>query len=69
MARTWDMGDPEPAELETVITSFGETEDGRDLDFGRCSDGTWKGYVFGRKCYLSWPELLRRFGPLVEVGE
>lgn len=67
--QTWDMGAPPPDETITaVIAGFGEDDDGQPLRFGRTyAEDEWKGYVFGGKCYLSWAELLRRFGPVTEV--
>lgn len=69
--RTWDIGDPYE-ELDTMPTRLQSTWfhdlTGNTLRFTLTMQGEWKGYVDGTKVYLSWPELLRRFGPVREVA-
>ena len=69
--RTFDMGDPEPEDVHSVVDY---REDGYDPEYpegwhpywGRTEHHGWKGYTDGGKTYLEWDELVRRFGPLHE---
>lgn len=74
--RAWDQGDeatPPPPEVIAVFDYTAPTaSDGVDsAAWGRVvgSEGReWKGYKNGGKVYLSWPELLRRWGPVTGAG-
>ncbi|MDO3312369.1 hypothetical protein [Mycobacteroides abscessus] len=60
-----DIGSDEPRgahAAETLCPMF-EDEYGGRLSFGRTHSGQWKTYLQG-KTYMSWDEMLRRFGPL-----
>lgn len=69
-AKTWDMGDTDPGKgVTSVATVEIDDEDCRPIHFGRTySDDEWKGYDRGGKVYLSWAELVRRYGPITEVS-
>lgn len=69
-ARTWDIGDADPGRgVTSVATVEIDDEDCRPIRFGRTySDDEWKGYDRGGKVYLSWAELVRRYGPITEVS-
>ncbi|GAB3251516.1 hypothetical protein [Kineosporia babensis] len=62
----WDIGDPEP---EGVTGLVDETDgcDGCSPHWGKTDSGEYKGYKDGGKVYLSWAELVRRWGPLKEA--
>ena len=61
---TWDIGDPEPP-ADVLAVNDGTDNDGEDSpSWGRTYDGDWKGYKNGGKVYLSWSELVRRWGPV-----
>ena len=68
MSDTWDIGDPEPEGVVEVISLAMIDEDDLPYRFGRTVRHEWKGYFGGGKVYYSWPELVRRFGPL-KTGE
>lgn len=53
------------AVLDYTYSPFGNDSD-EDPEWHRTMDGDWKGYKDGGKEYLSWPELVRRWGPLTE---
>ena len=69
-ARTWNIGDADPGtDVTSVATVEIDDEDCRPIYFGRThSDDEWKGYDRGGKVYLSWAELVRRYGPIAEVS-
>lgn len=67
----YDMGDPEPSDVESVIDYRTHNFDPRydfcwDPQWVRTSRG-WKGLENGNKVYLEWEELTRRYGPLSET--
>jgi hypothetical protein len=64
MPGVWDIGDPEPEGVNAVVDD--SDPDGDDSPrWGRTvRDGDWKGYKNGGKVYLSWAELVRRWGPV-----
>ena len=72
--RTFDMGDPEPEGVQRVADFREEWYDTR-YDFcwspywNRTASRGWKGYDNGERAYLTWDELTRRFGPLLEQEE
>ncbi|WP_301121120.1 hypothetical protein [Mycolicibacterium fortuitum] len=74
MKVTVDIGDPEPAgavAAESLCESIFDDEWGERLRFGKTFDGSWKTHLNG-KTYMSWDDMLRRFGPLeveLEAGE
>lgn len=70
MSRQWDIGDPEPAGVTAVDDNTCEPDDPDSGLWGRTVNGQeWKGYKNGFKVYLSWDELVRRWGPVFEVTE
>ena len=67
--RRWDIGDLEPDGVTSVRDLFADEYDDDSPYWGRCigsSAGQWKGYKNGGKVYLTWDELVRRWGPVVE---
>ena len=72
--RIWDIGDPEP---EGVISVVEVDESGGIIEcdsdnyantWGRTNNGNgWKGYKDGKE-YRDWPDLVRRYGPVMEVA-
>ena len=66
MRRVWDMGDPEPADVEEVFDDIGDDYGSNSPRWGRTHSGEWKGYQDG-KTYLSWADLVRRFGPVSDA--
>lgn len=68
--RTWDIGDSDPGVLVQLVKTTEITDDyGDPIQFGRKVDpDLWKGYDRGEKIYLSWIELVRRYGPITEVS-
>ncbi len=72
--RTWDVGDPEPDGVTAVHDHTHTPWDHGDWDrdssrWGRTVNGEWKGYKNGGKAYLDWAELVRRWGPVVEIPD
>lgn len=64
MSRKWDIGDPEPADVDVVFDDIGDEYGSNSPRWSRTfTPGEWKGYQDG-KTYLSWDELVRRFGPV-----
>jgi hypothetical protein len=63
MSRTWDIGDPEPDDVDVVFDDIGTFDSENSPRWARTTDGDWKGYQ-GGKTYLGWDELVRRFGPV-----
>lgn len=63
--RTWDIGDPEPEGVGSVL-DFTDGYDDAHPSWGRTHDGWWKGYKDGGKTYVQWDELVRRYGPVTE---
>lgn len=71
--RIFDIGDPEPEDVTSVIEvdELGhlirfEDEGGSYSTWARTSNGSgWKGYKGGKE-YRDWPDLVRRFGPVME---
>lgn len=64
--QTWDIGDPEPEGVQAVRDYTADCWDSGDPnspDWGRTYDGEWKGSKDG-SIYLSWAELVRRWGPV-----
>ncbi|GGG04189.1 hypothetical protein GCM10007304_17900 [Rhodococcoides trifolii] len=60
---------PEPERHVLAVESDIEDQYGEPIRFGRTTDGHWwKGYVNGGKVYLTWPELVRRYGALQVAG-
>lgn len=66
-ARTWDMGSTEPEGVTAVYDcTLGDDDGGDSWEWGRTYDGDWKGYKNGGKVYLTWADLVRRWGPVTE---
>lgn len=67
---TWDIGDPDPGQsVKSVATVDIDDADCKPIYFGRTyAEDEWKGYDRGGKIYLSWAELVRRYGPIAEVS-
>ena len=65
MKVTVSMGDPEPSGAIAADSLCGLFDDewGERLRFGKTFDGIWKTYL-GGKTYVSWEDMVRRFGPL-----
>lgn len=63
MKRAWDIGDPEPDDIDVVFDDIGDEYGANSPRWGRATSGEWKGYQDG-KTYLGWDELVRRFGPV-----
>lgn len=65
---SWDVGDPEPDESVLAVRDLidDDDSDGCSPHWGRTYSREWKGYKGGNSRYLSWQELLRRWGPVVE---
>lgn len=70
MSRTWDIGDPEPEDVDVVDDyTAPDFDPAWDVDesprWVRTYKGDWKGYKNG-KVYTDWGDLVRRWGPLTE---
>ena len=63
----WDMGDTEPAGIDAVTDYSDDDGECDSARWGRTTSGEWKGYKNGGKVYLSWAELVRRWGPVTAV--
>lgn len=64
----WDIGDPDPGpDVTEVVDEIGTVDNlwgGDQAEWHRTGGGDWKGYKDGGKTYLSWAELVRRWGPV-----
>jgi len=63
----WDLGDAEPEGVDHVHDLIAEDDPIETPDsahWGRTASGEWKGYKDHGKRYLSWDELVRRWGPV-----
>ena len=65
---SWDIGDPEPEGVTHVHDDSDDDGDGNSSHWGRTAVD-WKGYKAGYKTYLSWAELVRRWGPVRKVDD
>jgi hypothetical protein len=66
MTRTWDIGDAEPEGVDLVFDDIGDEYGANSPRWSKTyTPGEWKGYQDG-KTYLTWEELVRRFGPVRE---
>lgn len=64
MSRKWDIGNPEPEDVDVVFDDIGDEYGANSPRWARTlTPGVWKGYQDG-KTYLRWDELVRRFGPV-----
>jgi hypothetical protein len=70
MMGAFDIGDVEPDGVVSVRDCTYDPNDCESDDsplWGRTSSGEWKGFKNGYKTYLSWDELVRRWGPVIEI--
>ena len=72
--RTFDMGDPEPEDVQKLVDYRvddyePDCPEGWSPYWSRTEHHGWKGYTDGGKSYIRWDELARRYGPLSEQEE